>query len=95
MNPFWQILLDIDDFESSLCSYLERRTLQLHTKNNNGKGPEVSMAWLSMLFAVLASASQFSDLAHSQRVTMSQAFSRSCRSHVDPPSLTRTKFEWQ
>ncbi|TVY56054.1 Protein RDR1 [Lachnellula cervina] len=72
VQPFWGLLIDIEDFESKLCIYLEDRSATAKHPANGGKG--VSSAWLGMLFAVLAVATNYTELSYHKRVATSQAF---------------------
>ncbi|CZT07415.1 probable ZFR1 regulator of fumonisin biosynthesis [Rhynchosporium graminicola] len=72
VQPFWGLLVDIEDFESKLCIYLEDRSASSKHPANGGKG--VSSAWLGMLFAVLAVANNYSEQAYHKRVAASQTF---------------------
>jgi hypothetical protein len=72
VQPFWGLLIDIEDFESKLCIYLEDRSATTKHPANGGKG--VSSAWLGMLFAVLAVATNYTELSYHKRVATSQAF---------------------
>jgi hypothetical protein len=72
VQPFWGLLIDVEDFESKLCMYLEDRGARSSLPANGGKG--VSSAWLGMLFAVLAVATNYSELSYHKRVATSQAF---------------------
>jgi hypothetical protein len=80
VQPFWGLLIDIEDFESKLCMYLEDRASSAKHLASTGKG--VSSAWLGMLFAVLAVATNYTELSYHKRVATSQAFGK----HV-PESL--------
>ena len=62
----------MEDFESKLCIYLEDRDASSKHPANGLKG--VSSAWLGMLFAVLAVATNYSELSYHKRVATSQAF---------------------
>ncbi|KAH8653179.1 fungal-specific transcription factor domain-containing protein [Tricladium varicosporioides] len=72
VQPFWGLLIDVEDFESKLCIYLEDRGASSKHPANDSKG--VSSAWLGMLFAVLAVASNYTELSYHKRVAASQAF---------------------
>ncbi|TVY48430.1 hypothetical protein LOCC1_G000886 [Lachnellula occidentalis] len=72
VQPFWGLLIDIEDFESKLCIYLEDRSATAKHPASGGKG--VSSAWLGMLFAVLAVATNYTELTYHKRVATSQAF---------------------
>lgn len=72
VQPFWGLLIDIDDFETKLCIYLEDRTNSAKNNNPNQKG--VSSAWLGMLFAVLAVSSNYAESTYHKRVAASQFF---------------------
>ncbi|RDW59496.1 hypothetical protein BP6252_12583 [Coleophoma cylindrospora] len=72
VQPFWGLLIDIEEFESKLCVYLEDRVSSARHPASEMKG--VSVAWLGMLFAVLAVATNYSELGYHKRVATSQAF---------------------
>ena len=73
MQPFWGLLIDVEDFEAKLCIYLEdRASASKHTGSSKG----VSSAWLGMLFAVLAVATNYTELSYHKRVATSQAFGK-------------------
>ena len=72
MQPFWGLLIDIEEFESKLCIYLEDRAASARDPATNIKS--VSVAWLGMLFAVLAVATNYMELSYHKRVATSQAF---------------------
>lgn len=71
VQPFWGLLIDIEEFETKLCTYLEDRAA---TAKHPGSGKNVSSAWLGMLFAVLAVATNYCELPYHRRVETSQAF---------------------
>jgi hypothetical protein len=70
VQPFWGLLIDIEDFESKLCIYLEDRASA--AKPSSSKG--VSSAWLGMLFAVLAVSTNYCELSYHKRVEISQNY---------------------
>lgn len=72
VQPFWGLLIDVDDFERKLCIYLEDRSSSAKSKDPNHKG--VSSAWLGMLFAVLAVSSNYAETSYHKRVAASQSF---------------------
>ncbi|KAI9048008.1 hypothetical protein LZ554_007806 [Drepanopeziza brunnea f. sp. 'monogermtubi'] len=72
VQPFWGLLIDVEDFESKLCIYLEDRSASKKHPANGSKG--VSSAWLGMLFAVLAVATNYTEHPYHKRVATSQAF---------------------
>lgn len=72
VQPFWGLLIDIEDFETKLCIYLEDRVASAKHPATGGKG--VSSAWLGMLFAVLAVSTNYTELPYHKRVATSQAF---------------------
>ncbi|CAL3972209.1 unnamed protein product [Diplocarpon coronariae] len=72
VQPFWGLLIDVEDFESKLCIYLEDRSASSKQPAIGSKG--VSSAWLGMLFAVLAVATNYTELTYHKRVATSQAF---------------------
>ncbi|PQE21690.1 fungal specific transcription factor domain-containing protein [Rutstroemia sp. NJR-2017a WRK4] len=72
VQPFWGLLIDIDDFESKLCIYLEERSSSAKRTSPKQKG--VSSAWLGMLFAVLAVASNYAETTYHKRVAAAQSY---------------------
>jgi hypothetical protein len=82
VQPFWGLLIDIEDFESKLCVYLEDRVSSAkHPTGSKG----VSSAWLGMLFAVLAASTNYSELSYHKRVATSQAFGKRAH-HIENDS---------
>lgn len=83
--PFNPIIVDIDEFESDLCAYLDERHPSEDT-GVNGLRPqkELSMGWMGLLLAVMASGTQFSTKSRSQRETISQAYGKFVRFSADP-----------
>ena len=71
VQPFWGLLIDIEEFETKLCTYLEDRAT---TANHPQSGKGVSSAWLGLVFAVLAVATNYCELPYHRRVETSQAF---------------------
>jgi hypothetical protein len=71
VQPFWGLLIDIEEFETKLCTYLEDRTTTAKPPET-GKG--VSSAWLGLVFAVLAVATNYCELPYHKRVETSQTF---------------------
>lgn len=80
VQPFWGLLIDVGDFESKLCIYLEDRGASSKHPANGSKG--VSSAWLGMLFAVLAVATNYTEASYHKRVATSQAFGLYTRFHL-------------
>lgn len=80
VQPFWGLLIDVEDFESKLCIYLEDR---VSNSRHPGSSKGVSSAWLGMLFAVLAVATNYSELSYHKRVATSQAYGMSRHPHLD------------
>jgi hypothetical protein len=76
VHPFWQILLDIDEFESKLCTYLETRVMGSNNDSEEDNPGGIPIQWFAILFAVLASGIQFSDLAREQRLAQSRTYGR-------------------
>jgi hypothetical protein len=74
VQPFWGLLIDVDDFETKLCIYLEDRAASSKHAANGSKG--VSSAWLGMLFAVLAVASNYTEHSYQKRTALSQTFGK-------------------
>lgn len=72
VQPFWGLLIDVEDFETKLCIYLDDRSASAKHPASGTKG--VSSAWLGMLFAILAVATNYSELPYHKRVATSQAF---------------------
>ncbi|KAH8819111.1 fungal-specific transcription factor domain-containing protein [Xylogone sp. PMI_703] len=67
--PFYPSLIDVDEFESTLCDFLIARESQL---GNPPRSPEEtvhgrSWTWIGLLFAVLSCGCQFSDLPSKDR----------------------------
>ena len=62
----------MDDFESKLCIYLDSRGESSKHPVNGSKG--VSSAWLAILFAVLAVATNYTELTYHKRVAVSQGY---------------------
>lgn len=75
MQPFWGLLIDIEEFESKLCTYLEDRASAANPSSGS-KG--VSSAWLGMLFAVLAVSTNYCELSYHKRVEISQNYGEPC-----------------
>lgn len=75
VQPFWGLLIDVEDFETKLCIYLDDRSATSRHPATGSKG--VSSAWLGMLFAILAVATNYSELPYDKRVSTSQAFGKS------------------
>ncbi|KAH8811255.1 fungal-specific transcription factor domain-containing protein [Xylogone sp. PMI_703] len=72
VQPFWGLLIDVEDFEVKLCNYLEDRSATAKHQATNSKG--VSSAWLAMLFAVLAVSTNYADVSYNKRSAMSQTY---------------------
>lgn len=73
VQPFWGLLIDVEDFETKLCIYLDDRN---STSRQPASNKGVSSAWLGMLFAILAVATNYSELPYDKRVATSQAFGK-------------------
>ena len=58
-QQFWGFVVDIDDLESKLMTYLEDRAR--NARNSTKTTRPVSASWLAILFAVLAVGSQYHD----------------------------------
>jgi hypothetical protein len=71
VQPFWGLLIDIEEFEIKLCTYLEDRAA---SAKHPGSEKGVSSAWLGKLFAVLAVATNYCELPYHRRVETSQSF---------------------
>jgi hypothetical protein len=71
VQPFWGLLIDIEEFESKLCPYLEDRA---STAKQSARGKGVSLAWIGILFAVLAVSTNYCELSYHKRVKTSQTF---------------------
>ncbi|KAE9367696.1 hypothetical protein N431DRAFT_348541 [Stipitochalara longipes BDJ] len=72
VQPFWGLLIDVEDFERKLCIYLEDRVATTRHPANGSKG--VSSAWLGMLFAVLAVANNYTEYSYQKRTATSQTY---------------------
>jgi hypothetical protein len=71
-HPFWGFVLDIDDLESRIMTYLEER---VKNAKNSYKSPRpVSASWLAVLFAVMAVGSQYHDSPYNIRTRNSQKY---------------------
>ncbi|KAF2090165.1 hypothetical protein K490DRAFT_23, partial [Saccharata proteae CBS 121410] len=76
MNP---LLVDAEQFELDVCMLLKDRASWPETEPADGISPSIkrpSLAWISLLYAVLASGTQYSDKPHDQRKQISQRFVR-------------------
>lgn len=73
VQPFWGLLIDIDDFETKLCIYLEDRSHSSRQGSPSSK-KSVSSAWLGILFAVLAISANYSEQPYQKRAAASQTF---------------------
>lgn len=75
--PFYPLVADSDDLESLICFYLERASIRdssgVTIFDSNIKQEDVAKA--SLLLAILASGTQFSDLATADRIQLSREFS--------------------
>src|SRR5690348_502246 len=72
-HPFWGFVIDIDDLESRMMTYLEERT------RSSSSGPKsssrsVSASWLAILFAVMAVGSQYHDSPYHVRTRDSHRY---------------------
>lgn len=73
IHPFVPTLANIHDFETELCGYVQKRrhTTSVTIAEQRSQAQELqqgmSMAWMSILFALLACGAQFSDEAISTR----------------------------
>lgn len=75
VQPSWELLLDMEDFEAQLRVYLDQRSAILRYPNSGVKG--VSSAWLGTLFGVLAVSVQFSDEPYAKRTKQCQEYGAS------------------
>jgi hypothetical protein len=71
-HPFWGFVLDIDDLESRIMTYLEERTKNV--KSHFKSSRPVSASWLGVLFAVMAVGSQYHDSPYHVRTRNSQKY---------------------
>ncbi|KAG5982042.1 hypothetical protein E4U55_002390 [Claviceps digitariae] len=71
-QPFWGFVYDIDDFESKLMIYLEDRSRSASSSVQCSR--PVSVAWLGILFAVLAVGSQYHESPYHVRTRDSQKY---------------------
>ncbi|KAB5511625.1 fungal-specific transcription factor domain-containing protein [Coniochaeta sp. 2T2.1] len=76
VQPFWGIVIDIDDLESKLIVYLEERAKNSRSTTKGLKG--VSASWLSVLFAVLALGSQYHESPYQLRTQDAQRYLQIC-----------------
>jgi hypothetical protein len=71
-QPFWGLVMDIDDLETRLMVYLEERAKNSRAQTKATK--PVSASWLSILFAVLAVGSQYHDSPYHVRTRDAQRY---------------------
>lgn len=82
MHPFTPIITDLDRFELDLCTYLEQRSQWRQNfyvsdaRALDDNATRHSFAWIGLLFAVLASGIQFSNMSFNKRQTQSQPYGR-------------------
>ncbi|KAK0631080.1 fungal-specific transcription factor domain-containing protein [Bombardia bombarda] len=71
-QPFWGFVIDVEDLESRLMTYLEDRAKNARASTKITK--PVSASWLAILFAVLAVGSQYHDSPYETRTKDSQKY---------------------
>ncbi|KAF4444403.1 hypothetical protein F53441_11127 [Fusarium austroafricanum] len=71
-QPFWGFVMDIDDLEAKLMTYLEDRSR--NATNGIKSTKPVTASWLAILFAVLAVGSQYHESPYHIRTRDSQRF---------------------
>lgn len=71
-QQFWGFVVDIDDLESKLMTYLEDRARNARSTTKTNR--PVSASWLAILFAVLAVGSQYHDSPYHIRTRDSQKY---------------------
>ncbi|KAF5988138.1 regulatory protein [Fusarium bulbicola] len=71
-QPFWGFVMDIDDLEAKLMTYLEDRSRNATSGSKSTK--PVTASWLAILFAVLAVGSQYHESPYHIRTRDSQRF---------------------
>ncbi|KAF4944120.1 hypothetical protein FGADI_12901 [Fusarium gaditjirri] len=71
-QPFWGFVMDIDDLEAKLMTYLEDRSRNATSGIKSTK--PVTASWLAILFAVLAVGSQYHESPYHIRTRDSQRF---------------------
>ncbi|KAH6667630.1 hypothetical protein B0J14DRAFT_602713 [Halenospora varia] len=82
VHTFSPILPDIESFEFDLCAYLDQRASEKrrsHDQNHDTCEPPAAqrcISWVGLLFAVLASGVQYSNISFRERQTKSQLYIR-------------------
>ncbi|CAI4218038.1 unnamed protein product [Parascedosporium putredinis] len=71
-QPFWGFVIDLDEFEVKLVTYLEERARSMRGAAISPK--PVSATWLAILFAILAVGSQYHDSPYHVRTKDSQKY---------------------
>ncbi|KAE8448156.1 hypothetical protein EG329_009760 [Mollisiaceae sp. DMI_Dod_QoI] len=83
LHTFTPILSDINQFEKQVCDFIDQR---FSLKSTNQTFNKLSILWLSLLYSILASGSQFKDVPHVQRTSESIRYlhySFRCLSYAD------------
>jgi hypothetical protein len=76
-------MLDIDEFESRLCTWLEGTHSGATPQDHGIHRRPIATKPLGLLFSVLASGVQFSDMPYQQRLAKSRAFGMSNKSNLN------------
>ncbi|KAI9743775.1 MAG: hypothetical protein M1818_002509 [Claussenomyces sp. TS43310] len=73
IHPFTPNIADIERFEVELCTYLENRPKWRRPPSSPPTDPAF-LGWLALLYALLASGAQFSDLPYQQRSSIAHSY---------------------
>ncbi len=73
VHNFTPILSDPNKFEKQVCAFIDQRSVVRKPEHTFNKS---SIAWLSLLYAVLASGSHFKDISHVERASQSNGYLR-------------------
>lgn len=66
LQSFTPILSDVIAFEKQLCAFIDYK---LSSDNTSHASNRLSLVWLSLLYAILASGTQFRDVPHAERTS--------------------------
>lgn len=76
VHPFQPVIIESEDLEALICSYLEAATARENPNNapDHIKRGSEDMAHTSLILAVLASGAQFTDHPTPTRITVARDF---------------------
>ncbi|CZR54315.1 uncharacterized protein PAC_04199 [Phialocephala subalpina] len=81
LQSYTPILSDVNRLEKQICAFVDQRS-----GNPGHASNKLSLVWLSLLYAILASGNQFRDTSHVERASDSNRFLRysfQCLSYAD------------